>query len=84
MLKDMNFCHSSNKYGKQETDTATKTGIDALKTAFKKVIHKAAEAPGKFMGSKITDKIVKPKHVEEIIIPPEKREEILNELRQVF
>ena len=36
------------------------------------------------MGNKITDKIVKPKHVEEINIPPEKREEILNELRQVF
>ena len=36
------------------------------------------------MGNKITDKIVKPKHVVEIIIPPEKREEILNELRQVF
>ena len=44
------------------------------------------------MGNKIADKIVKPKplpaessrNVKEIIILPEKREEILNELRQVL
>ena len=62
------------------------------KTASKKVVHKAAEATGEFIGIKITDNIVKPKHVinenprnvEEITISPEKREEILNELRQVF
>ena len=67
-----------------------------LNTASKKVVHKA----GKFSGKKIADavaksnddKIVKPKHVidkhprnvEEIIIPPEKRWEILSELRQVL
>ena len=28
----------SNKYGKQLLDTATKTGLDALKTAFNKVV----------------------------------------------
>ena len=47
---------------------------------------------GWFIGNKIADKIVKQKaalienlkDVEEIIIPPEKREEILNELRQVL
>ena len=52
------------------------TGLDALKTASKKVVHKK----GEFLGNKITGKIVKPKHVidgsprnfEEIIIPPEK------------
>ena len=76
------------KYRKQLLDT----GLDALKTAFKKVAHKAAEATDELMGSKIADKIVKQKHVidenprgvEEIIIPPEKREETLNELRQVL
>ena len=55
----------------------------------KKVVHKAAIATGAFIGNKIAEKIVKPKHVidenprsvEEIITPPEKREEILNELR---
>ena len=48
-----------------------------------KVFHMADE----FLGHKIAGKIVKPKHVideksrdvEEIIIPPERREEILNE-----
>ena len=82
----------SNKYGKQLLDTATKTGLDALKTASKKLVHKAAEATGEFIGNKIADKITKPKpvpdenfgDVEEIIIPPENREEILNELRQVL
>ena len=67
-------------------------GLDALKTASKKEIHKAAEATAEFIGNKIADKIVKPKHaidvnpenVEEIIISSDEREEILNELRQVL
>ena len=89
----MSFARNlSNKYGKQLFDTATKTWLDALKTAFKKVAHKIAEATGKFIGNKIADKIVKPKplpagnwkNVEEIVVPPGKREEIFNELRQVF
>ena len=54
------------------------SGVDALKTASKKVIHKA----GEFIGNKIGDKVLKP--VDEIIIQPEKREEILNELKQVL
>ena len=49
-----------NKYGKQLLDTAAKTGLDALKTASQKVVHKAAEATGDFIGNKIVDKIVKP------------------------
>ena len=77
-----------NKYKKQLLDTR----LDALKTASEKIVHKAAETAGKFTGNKITDKVVKPKHVidgnsrnvEETIIPPEKREEISNELRQVL
>ena len=64
------------------------TGLDALKTASKKVVQKAAKATGKFIGNKIADKIVKPdknpRNVEEIVIPPEKRKKILNELRQVL
>ena len=39
------------------------TGIDALKTACKKVVHKAAEATGEFRGNKINEKIEKPKRV---------------------
>ena len=74
----------SNKHGKQFLDTATKTGLDALKTASRKVVHKAVEATGEFIGSKIADKIVKQKplvnenlrNIEEMIILPEKREEM--------
>ena len=50
----------SNKYGKQSLDTVAKTGLDALKTAPKKVVHEAAEATGRFMGNKIAYKMVKP------------------------
>ena len=54
------------------------TGLDAVTTAFKKVVYKA----GKFLGIKFADavtksnnnKIVKQEPVEEIIIPPEKRD----------
>ena len=52
-----------------------------MKTASKKVIHKAAKATDEFLGNKIVNKIVKPsRYVEEIIIPPEKREEILRSI----
>ena len=82
----------SNKYGKQLLDIATKTGLDALKTASKIVVHKISEATGESTGNKITEKIVKLKpasdansrDIEEIVIPPEKRKGILNKLRQVL
>ena len=85
LLFAINF---SDKYRKQLLDT----GLGALKTASKKVVHKAAEGTCEFTGSEIADKIVKAKpaidenskNIEEVIIPPEKREEILNALRQVF
>ena len=35
------------------------TGLDALKTAFKKVVHKIPEATGEFVGNNIVDEIVK-------------------------
>ena len=66
------------------------TEADALTSASNKVVHKAARATWEFLGNKIPDKdnIVKPgenpRNVEEIIIPPEEREEILNKLRQVL
>ena len=64
-------------------DTATKTGIDAAKTASKRVVQKTAEATGDLVGDKIADKITsmgkrkeneKTKEIEEIYIPPEKRQ----------
>ena len=40
------------KYGKKLMDTATKTGIDAEKTASKRVVQKTAEATGDLIGIK--------------------------------
>ena len=71
-------------------DTATKTGIDASKTASKRVIQKTAEATGDLIGNNIADKVTsasklkkydKTKEVEEIYIPPKKREQILDDLK---
>ena len=56
-----------NKYGKKLMDTATKTGIDAAKTASKRVVQKTAEATRDLIGNKIADKITlitKPKEKE--------------------
>ena len=71
---------SGNEYGKTLMDTATKTGIDAAKTASKRVVQKTAEATGDLIGNKMADKITsigKPrertKEIEENYIPPEKR-----------
>ena len=44
------------KYGKKLVDTATKTRIDAAKTASKRIVQKTAEATGDLMGNKIADK----------------------------
>ena len=46
------------KYGKKLIDTATKTGIDAAKTASKRVVQKIAEATGDLIENKIADKII--------------------------
>ena len=71
-------------------DNATKTGIDIAKAASKKVVQKTTEATGDLIGNKIADKITsigKPKEkektnkVEEIYIPPEKRQQIIDDLR---
>ena len=78
------------KYGKKIMDTATKTGIDATKTASKWVVQKNAEATGDLIRNKIADKItslrkIKSKEKEderqEIYIPPEKRQQIIDDLR---
>ena len=76
------------RYGKKLIDTATKTGIDAAKTASKRVVQKTAEATGDLIGNKIADKITsigktkeKTNKPEEIYIPPEKRQQIINDLQ---
>ena len=67
-------------------DTTTKTGMDAAKTKFKRVVQKTAEPTGDLIGNKIADKITsmgkpkekeKTKEIEEIYISPEKRQELL-------
>ena len=74
------------KSGKTLMDTATKTGIDAAKTASKRVVQKTAEATGDLIGNKIADKITsvgrtksksKEDERQEIYLPPEKRQQIL-------
>ena len=40
------------KYGKKLMDTARKTGIDAPKSASKKVVQNTAEASGDLIGQK--------------------------------
>ena len=64
-------------------------GSEFGKITGKKILTKSAEATGDSIGSKIVDKITsfksKPKEKiiedEEIIIPPEKRQQISNDLR---
>ena len=71
-------------------DTATKAGIDAAKTASKRVVQRTAEATGDLIGNKRADKITsvgKPKEkektnkAEEFYIPPEKRQQIISDLK---
>ena len=79
----MTFCHLQENLGinmvNELMDTATKTGIDAAKTALKGVVQKTAEATGHLIGNKIADKITsickskERKKTEEIYIPSEKR-----------
>ena len=73
---------------KKLLDAATKTELDALKCPSKKVVHSAAEATGKVIENKISDKIMKakpnPDENSRNIIPAEKKEEISNILRQAL
>ena len=80
-------------YGKNLMDTTKKQGTNFAKTAGKKIVQKSAEATGDLIGNKRADKITslgKPKNKEkeneinelkEIIIPPEKRRQIIDDLR---
>ena len=74
------------KCGKNLMDTARKTGINAAKIASKRVVQKTAEATRDLIGNKIADKITsidkpkeKTKEIEEIYIPPEKRQKIIDD-----
>ena len=80
MLKDMAFYHSQenrrNNYWTQDQKLPKKQSVKRIE----------------FFGNKIADAVTNPNDdnierqetVEEVIIPPEKREELLNKLRKVF
>ena len=62
MSKDIDFVIqkiTNTNTWKKLLDNATKTRLDALKTASKKVVHKTTEATREFLGNKITDKTEK-------------------------
>ena len=79
------------KYGSQ-----IKIGLVAGNSASKRAVQKTAEATGYLIGNKIVDKITslgksknkekkdKPNELEEIYIPPEKRQQIIDELKIVL
>ena len=84
-VRGYRFLSFARKYKRTYWILLLDTGLNSLKTASKKVVHKAGES----LGNKIADaktksnnnKNYKQEPAQEIIIPPEKREEILNELR---
>ena len=78
------------KHGRNLMNTATKTRKDASKTASKRVVQKNAEATADLIRNKIADKITslgktknneKEEEREKINIPPEKRQQIIDDLR---
>ena len=86
----------NSKYGKKLTDTAIKTAKDFATIAGKKIVHKSAEGTGDLVGNKIADKITSMdktrskkekdktnimEETQEIYIPPEKRKQIIKDLK---
>ena len=82
------------KYGKKILDNSLSAGKDFAEIVGKKVLTKSAEATGDLIGNKIADRITKStrnkahkeddrimEETEEIIITPEKREQIIKDLK---
>ena len=82
------------KYGKKILDNSLSTGKDFAKIAGKKVLTKSTEATGGLIGNKIADRITKStrtkaqkeddkimEETQEILTPPEKREQIIRVLK---
>ena len=80
----------TSKYGKKIIDTTKKQGSEFAKTTGKRIVQKSAEATRDLIGNKTADKITslgksknKEKETneeEQIIIPPEKRKQVINDL----
>ena len=81
----------SSKYNQKLLDHAKKSATDALEIASKGAIQKTSEATGDLIGNKIADRITKVSKTslnnnsetneKEVIIPPELRHKIINNLR---
>ena len=84
----------SKKYGRKLLDKSIDAGKDFTKKAGKKVLDKSAEATGEMIGNKIADKITRNsrnktqkeddrimEETQELIIPPEKRQQIIKDLK---
>ena len=83
-----------NKHGKKILDNSLSAGKDVAKLEGKKVLTKSAEATGDLIGNKIADRITKSarnkaqkedhrimEETQEIIIPPEKRDQMVKDLK---
>ena len=79
-------------YGKKILDNSLSAGKDFAKIAGKKALTKSGEATGDLTGNKIADRITKStrnkaqndrimEETQGIIIPPEKREQIIKDLK---
>ena len=82
------------KYGRKILDKRIDAGNDFAKIAGKKVLHKSAEATGEMIGNKVADRITRSsrnkvqkeddrimEETQERYIPPEKREQIIRDLK---
>ena len=82
------------KYGKKILDNSLSAGKYFAKIAGKKVLTKSAEATGDLIGNKIADRIINStrnkdqkeddiimEETQELIIPLEKREQIIKDLK---
>ena len=84
----------SNKYGRKMLDKSVDARKDFAKIAGKIVLNKSAEATGEMIGNKIADRMTRSsrnkvqkeddrimEETQELIIPPEKREQIIRDLK---
>ena len=82
------------KYGNKLLDNSISAGKDFAKIAGKNVLTKSTEATGEMIGNKIADRITRGsrnkaqkeddrimEETQEILIPPEKREQIIKHLK---
>ena len=93
-VQGQGFMSFARNIGKKILNNSISAGKDIAKIAGKKVLTKSAEATGDLIGNKIADKITKStrnkeqkendrimEETQELIIPPEKGEQMIKELK---